>query len=155
MHGPVLAVFCDVCVTPRTSGLEVRVLTDAAVRSRKKRRIAVVLKKRDQGKNAICRRCMPQYLVKHIMSSMRSLFELEQGTRATTKEHASQNSRNGIDLGPDDVLEAGIDHVPGGVVDGEPAEWLGIELEVGFQVVERRVLLDLAGLGDERDVELR
>ena len=98
---------------------------------------------------------MPQYLVKHIMSSMSSLFELEQGTRATTKEHASQNSRNGIDLGPDDVLEAGIDHVPGGVVDGEPAEWLGIELEVGFQVVERRVLLDLAGLGDERDVELR
>jgi hypothetical protein len=70
------------------------------------------------------------------MSSMRSLFELEQGTRATTKE-------------------AEIDHVPGGVVDGEPAEWLGIKLEVGFQVVERRVLLDLAGLGDERDVELR
>lgn len=100
-------------------------------------------------------RCMPQYLVKHIMPSMRFLFELEQRTRATTEEHVRQNSRNGIELGPDDVFEAEVGHVPASVVDGEPAEWPGIDLEVGHHVVKRRVLIDFASLGDERDVELQ
>ena len=98
---------------------------------------------------------MSQYLAKHAMSSTRSLFELEQGTPAATKEHGGQDSRNGLEFGPDDILEAEVGHVLAVVVNGEPAERLGIKLEVGFQVVERRVLLDLAGLGDERYVELR
>jgi hypothetical protein len=102
-------------------------------------------------------RCMSQYLAKHAMSSTRSLFELEQGTPAATKEHGGQDSRNGLEFGPDDILEAEVGHVLAVVVNGEPAERLGIKLEVCYRchVVRRRVLVDLARLGDERNVELQ
>jgi hypothetical protein len=100
-------------------------------------------------------RCMPRYLAQHVMLSTRSLFELVNGTGAATEEHASKNSRNSNSFGLDDLIEAEIDHVLAVVVDGEPAEWLRIKVEVYCVVVKRRVLVDFASLGDQRNVELQ
>jgi hypothetical protein len=102
-------------------------------------------------------RCMPKYLAKHVMPSTKSLCELVQGTPTATKEQGGHDSRNGLEFGPDDILEAEVGHVLAVVVNGEPAERLGIKLEVCCRchVVRRRVLVDLARLGDERNVELQ
>jgi hypothetical protein len=125
----------------------------------KGRRSAVVSRKRITRKEChplrdACHNTLPSTSYRQ-----RVVFELVQVVRTATKEHARQDSHNGIDFGPDDVFETEVDHVPSVavavVVNGKFAEWLGVILEVWYHVVKRLVRVDFARLGDKRNVELQ
>jgi hypothetical protein len=107
---------------------------DADVGSEREKKCCGVEEENNKESMPSVERCMPQYLAKHVMPSTSSLFELVKVVRTATKEHARQDSHNGIEFGPDDFFETEVDHVPAVVVavvvNCEPAEWLGIILEV-------------------------